>query len=344
MSDLKNDLAEAQKTPDSAAATGKKGHFRRFWWVYALVFLAVVVVIVVPSVILVAIPKVAQKTVNRSKLTLDGISITQVQSDSLAMSVDTIVETDTSYRATLDSFEATLYLADHDPPLAFARIQFPQITTAAKLAVNVTQTGPILDVGAFTKFNQALLSNPTVNLRVKGDSHVHVHGISRAYPVSFDKTMSLKGLNNFDGLSISDSKINALATKNNFNGTVHIFNPSILTLDIGTTTFTNYFNDEVVGQVYINDLVLYPGNNSFPTTADIKQLPIIDALTMEPFCELNGKLPFILSGTNVVNNGQAIPYFRDALAASNQSVTIDLGEAAKAVGIPVKCLKVLNNI
>jgi hypothetical protein len=84
--------------------------------------------------------------------------------------------------------------------------------------------------------------------------------------------------------------------------------------------------------------VLHPGDNTFFATADIKQVPIVEALTQEPFCKLEGKLPFQLSGSGVVNNGQNIPYFADALAASNQSIIIDLSQASKALGIPVGCL------
>ncbi|KAI0466462.1 hypothetical protein F4859DRAFT_302333 [Xylaria cf. heliscus] len=336
MSDFKPDSTEAETAP--RAASTKKSHFKRFWWAYLLVFLIVATVIIVPSVLLVAVPKLAQQRLNDAKLTIDGITVTNTQTGSFVMGINSTINADDSVHATIDAFEGTMYLADVDPPLAIAQINFPQTTSASVQAVNVTQEIQISDLDAFTTFNKALLSNESVNVQVKGDTYIHVSGISRAYPVTFDKTVTLKGLNNFDGLSISDPTISALALKNNFNATVHIPNPSILTLDIGNTTFTNYFNDQVVGQTYINNLVLYPGNNSFPTSSDIKQLPIINALTQEPFCELNGKLPFQLQGKDVVNNGQVLPYFRDALAAANQSVTIDLSEAAKKAGLPVQCI------
>ncbi|KAI1828603.1 hypothetical protein F4861DRAFT_10841 [Xylaria intraflava] len=336
MFDKRRDVTEIIGTP---TATVRKSHFKRFWWIYAFALLVVIVVIVVPSVLLVAVPRKAQQTLNQAKLNVESIALTQTKTDSLVMTIDSTIETDSSVSATVDPFVGTLYLADRHPPLAFTKINFPQTTSASKQVVNVTQESPILDLGAFTTFNQAILSSQSVNVQIKGETHVHVRGITRSYPVTFDKTVNLKGLNNFAGLSISDPKINALATNNNFNGTVHIPNPSVLTLEIGNTTFTNYFNGEVVGLVYVNNLVLQPGDNSFPATADIKQLPIINALTMEPFCELNGKLPFQLSGKTVVNNGQTLPYFQNALAASNQSITIDLSEAVKLIGITPKCLK-----
>ncbi|KAH8160346.1 hypothetical protein CIB48_g7908 [Xylaria polymorpha] len=324
MSDFKPDPTEAGTA--STAASPKKGHFKRFWWVYLLVLLLVATVVVVPTVLLVAVPKLAQQRLDAAKLTIDGITVTNTQTGSILMGINSTINADDSVHATIDAFEGTMYLADVDPP-----------------AVNVSQEIQISDLDAFTTFNKALLSKESVNVQVKGDTHIHVSGISRAYPVTFDKTVNLKGLNNFNGLSVSDPSISALSSKNNFNATVHIPNPSVLTLDIGNTTFTNYFNGQNVGQTHINNLVLYPGDNAFPSSSDIKQLPIINALTQEPFCELMGKLPFELQGKDVVNNGQVLPYFRDALAASNQSVTIDIGEAAKKIGLPVQCIKLLRN-
>ncbi|KAI3334762.1 hypothetical protein F4824DRAFT_179036 [Ustulina deusta] len=338
MSDMKPD---ATKTAPMAAPRMKR-HFKRFWWAYLLAFLVIATVVIVPSVLLVAVPTMAQQRLNEAKLTIDGITLTNTKTDSLVMAINSTIRADDSVHATVDAFEGTLYLADVDPPLAFAQIDFPQTTSSALQTVNVSQEIQLLDQDAFTTFNKALLSSVSVKVQVKGDTHIHVRGISRGYPVTFDKTVILKGLNNFDGLSISDPSISTGST-NNFNGTVHIPNPSVLTLEIGNTTFTNYFNGEDVGRVYINNLVLYPGNNTFFTSADISQLPIINALTQEPFCELQGRLPFQLKGKAVVNNGQVLPYFRDALVASSQNITIDLGDAAKQIGITAECIESSSN-
>ncbi|KAI0103726.1 hypothetical protein GGR51DRAFT_524257 [Nemania sp. FL0031] len=336
MADSKPDTTGTGTGP--IAAPAKKNHFKRFWWAYLLAFLVVAIVVIVPSVLLVAVPRMAQQRLNAAKLTIDGIAITHTQTNSLAIAINSTIRADDSVHATIDPFKGTLYLANIDPPLAFAQVDFPQTSSASLQAVNVSQEMQVLDVGALTAFNTVLLSNDSVSVQVKGDTHIHVRGISRAYSATFDKTVTLKGLNNFQGLTILDPSISALSTTNNFNATAHIPNPSVLTLEIGNTTFTTYFNGSEIGQATINDLVLYPGNNNvFPIRGDIQQLPIINALTQQPFCELNGTLPFQLLGNNVANNGQVIAYFRDALASTNQSVTIDLGNAARKVGIPVGC-------
>ncbi|RWA08859.1 hypothetical protein EKO27_g6254 [Xylaria grammica] len=336
MSGIKPDQAESQTAP---VATSRKSHFRRFWWAYLLAFLVVATVVIVPSVLLVAVPKMAQQRLNGAKLTIDGIAVVNTHTDSLILAINSTIEADDSVHATVDAFEGTLYLADADPLLAFAQIEFPQTVAAAMQAVNISQEIQISDQSAFTAFSTALLTRGSIGVRVRGNTHIYIRGISRPYPVTFDKTVTLKGLNNFDGLSISDPSISARSATNNFNGTVHIPNPSVLILEIGNTTFTNYFNGEEVGRTYVNNLVLYPGNNTFFASADIEQLPIVNALTQEPFCELMGKLPFQLSGNDVVNNGQVLPYFRDALAASNQSITVDLSEAAMNLGIPAQCIE-----
>lgn len=184
------------------------------------------------SRLLVAVPKLAQQRLNGAKLTIDGISITDTQPESLVLAINSTIKADDSVHATINPFRGTLYLADVDPPLAFAYVDFPQTTSSSLQAVNVTQEMRILDVGNLTAFTTALLSNDFVSVQVKGDTHIHVRGISRAYSATFDKTVTLKGLNNFEGLSISDPSISALSPTNNFNGTAHIPNQSVLVLEI----------------------------------------------------------------------------------------------------------------
>ncbi|KAI0203847.1 hypothetical protein F4808DRAFT_390227 [Astrocystis sublimbata] len=337
--DIKSNSVKNGEEPVPAPAT--KGHFKRFWWAYLLAFLVVATVVVVPSVLLVAVPKIAQDKLNDAKLKIDGIAVTNTKPDSFLMKINSTIEADSSVSAVVAAFTGTMYLADVDPPLAITQIEFPETTSSSAQSVNISQEVQISDSGAFAAFNKALLSKDSVEVQVKGDTHIRVSGISKQYPVTFDKKFTLKGLNNFDGLLISNTSINPLAKTDNFKATAHIPNPTVLTLDIGNATFTNYFNGEVVGQTHINNLVLYPGNNTFPTTSDIKQLPILKALTTKPYCELDGKLPFQLQGKNVTNNGEVIPYFRDALAANNQSITVDISDAAKKLGIPTKCVGIL---
>ncbi|KFY32043.1 hypothetical protein V494_07894, partial [Pseudogymnoascus sp. VKM F-4513 (FW-928)] len=58
----------------------------------------------------------------------------------------------------------------------------------------------------------------------------------------------------------------------------------------------------------------------------VDQLSVLGGLKMEPYCK-DGVLPFDLMGKSVVNHGQNLPYFADALALHAQSTDIGVGKA-----------------
>lgn len=146
---------------------------------------------------------------------------------------------------------------------------------------------------------------------------------------------------------------------NNFKGKTNIPNYSVFTLEIvsysrqiarspvantaqGNTTFRNYLLNQEVGTVFIDNMVLYPGEkNEFPMRATINNGPVLEALGKKPYCdETKGVLPFVLSGKTVVNNGKPLSYYADALASHNQTIEIDVGTpVAKLLGRPVECAK-----
>jgi len=85
-------------------------------------------------------------------------------------------------------------------------------------------------------------------------------------------------------------------------------------------------------------MILRPGLNDFPMRAKIDQMPVAAAVSEKPYCE-TGKLPFILRGKSVVNHGQALAYYADALASSNQTVEIDVKGPFKSLGLDIKCFE-----
>lgn len=106
----------------------------------------------------------------------------------------------------------------------------------------------------------------------------------------------------------------------------------------GNTTFGAFFNNTSIGNTNITNLVLSPGDNVYPVSGDTDQAVILDALQQRPYCENGGVFGISLSGRSVVNNGQSIPWLTEALASTNQSVTLNLGAAVKdSLGLTVPC-------
>lgn len=70
--------------------------------------------------------------------------------------------------------------------------------------------------------------------------------------------------------------------------------------------------------------------NNYTMRASISQSDVINVMGQRPYCdEAKGVLPFEIGGKSVVNHGQALPYFANALASANQTITIDIGGTLK---------------
>ncbi|KAK3336266.1 hypothetical protein B0T19DRAFT_34404 [Cercophora scortea] len=318
---------------------GCVGHCLKLWWVY-LIVLIVIVVIAVPVILLVAVPKIAQSKLDEAELSIQGIRMMNSQAKNFTMSINSTILSDGKIKATIDGFPGKMYLEDYHDHTPFAIINFPETTADAMQVVNVTQFTEINDIAAFTAFNTFLLMNDTFRVTVEGDTFVTVHGIARRYPVTFKKTVTLPGLRLFAGTTVFDTSITLSpdARGNNFKGKTRIPNHSLVTFEIGNTTFHNYLLGNEVGTVYIDDLTLSPGDdNVFDMRATIDNGPVLTAIQEKPYCE-DGNLPFQLRGKDVTNHGQYLNYFADALAAGNQTIEIDIGGTIKKLtGQAVAC-------
>lgn len=95
--------------------------------------------------------------------------------------------------------------------------------------------------------------------------------------------------------------------------------------------------DQNVGVVYIDNLSLHPGNNTFPLRGNVSQTPVLQAIQEPPYCQ-TGNLPFLLQGLNVSNHGEYLSYYAESLASTNQSVSIDVLTDLEALGLTINCI------
>lgn len=303
-----------------------KRHCLRFWWAWLIAFVCIVI-LVVCLIIFVGVPKIAQNKVNDAELQIDSIVASNTHSDNFTMSINSTIRLSSSTDATIDGFEGIMYLEDYEPHTPFAKLSFPQTTGDSFQVVNISQFTPITDLEAFTRFNTWLLINDSIRVTVEGDTNIHVKGISKAYGINFKKTVTLQGLQNFNGTFLPYSTVLLKADENgdNFKGIATIPNRSVVTFEIGNASFTSYLDGKTVGITHIDNMTLRPGLNNFTIHANISQGDVLNALQRKPYCENGGLLPFQLTGLDVINNGQHLRYYSQALAAANQSVDIPVG-------------------
>jgi hypothetical protein len=122
----------------------------------------------------------------------------------------------------------------------------------------------------------------------------------------------------------------------NMKGTINLPNPSVMTLTIGDVVQDIFLPDgTLIGNSTISGVVLRPGNdNVFPlsSTTDInKVLPFILNGT-------TGDLPITARTTSVTYQGQRLPYFEAAMAATPINVTLHLKDALKTIGMDLDAL------
>jgi hypothetical protein len=122
----------------------------------------------------------------------------------------------------------------------------------------------------------------------------------------------------------------------NMKGTINLPNPSVMTLTIGDVVQDIFLPDgTLIGNSTISGVVLRPGNdNVFPlsSTTDInKVLPFILNGT-------TGDLPITARTTSVTYQGQRLPYFEAAMAATPINLTLHLKDALKTIGMDLDAL------
>lgn len=97
-------------------------------------------------------------------------------------------------------------------------------------------------------------------------------------------------------------------------------------MSLGNLTYNNYLapNDTLIGQSYIDNVVLYPGNNSFPLRASNAQQPVVSALGVKPYCQ-TGMISLTIEPVNCTFNGVEIPYLLQSL--TNITQILPVGQA-----------------
>jgi hypothetical protein len=140
----------------------------------------------------VAFPKIVQGKLDDAVLTIEGIRVTQPQSNSVYTEINSTIRSGGGIQATIEGFNATLYLEDKLPHTPFAYIQMPETSSAELQTVNVSQLLTITDMQAYTDYNTWALLNKTFRMTVSGETYVHV-GKFPAYKVNFQKTVNVTG-------------------------------------------------------------------------------------------------------------------------------------------------------
>ncbi|KAL4944021.1 hypothetical protein BDV06DRAFT_120198 [Aspergillus oleicola] len=299
-----------------------KAHYRKWWWAHLIALIVVVLVVVLP-VVYVGYPNIAQDDINDSTLTVQSMEITDPAPNGFHLNQRQTIGTDSIFHPTIYAFDAAVSLLGS---AVFATVRVPQVKGNDGAKVHIDQQVDLSDADAFAGFATAVMMNEEFEMNVYGEPKLKQGGLPKI-DITYNKTVTMKGLNKLDGFRIMSLSLETDRDDgNNAVGTVYIPNPSALRLSMGNLTLdVSTQNGTSVGQSFLNNLVLEPGNNTVPMLSALDMdllLPIIAQGTTT--------IPLTIVGNSSVYNGEEIPYFTAALAANELTVNLNLAEVLGA--------------
>lgn len=296
-------------------------HYKKWWWAHLIGLIIVVLVVVLP-VVYVGYPNLTQKAIDNSVLEIKSLGITDPTPDSFHIDQLQIIKTDSVFHPTFYSFNATVGLLG---AAAFATATIPQVKSHDGVEVHVVQHLPLTDVSAFGDFAIAVMHDEYVHLNVYGKPDIK-QGSLPTINKTFNKTATMKGLNKLEGFKLSGMHLTTKASDGtNTEGQVLIPNPSVMTISLGNVTLDLAVNGTAIGESYIKDLTLKPGENTFSMRAKVDQLKMIDLMSKYP----GTIVPVDITGSETnssVYDGKPLSYFSRALASNKLRVDLNITE------------------
>ncbi|KAF8473241.1 hypothetical protein BDZ91DRAFT_714249 [Kalaharituber pfeilii] len=231
-----------------------KRHCARRWWIWLIGFLIFVLVIVI-IVIYGIIPPVAQKTLDKTKLNIESLTIRKPTPKQFEFSVVSYITGSSSlaHKATIDPMEVGFYLEGQEP---FMYLPLPGVHGGDKILVEkVNHTTTIPDSQAFGTFAATLMVKKEFELGIYGETKIHLGAIKTK--VKYREWVTLKGMNKLEGMVIVQYSL--ASGDYAISGKVLIPNPTVFTLELGDVLIDISLNDEYLGNGIIPSITVTPG-------------------------------------------------------------------------------------
>jgi hypothetical protein len=294
---------------------GWKRHCARRWWVYLIVTLAVILAVVL-GLIFGVLPAIAQKTINESKLTVDGISITEPQPESFTYSQNATVTGHVPVKAHLNPQRIAMFLepAKGEEFKPFMYLNVSQLDLADSFPINVADYPmEIADKDAFVEFTKLALSVDSFRLALRSRPEL-ASGSLRNF-VDYNKVVDLKGFNGLKGAKIYGSKLlnESMEDGTNMLATLYVNNTSSFEMEVGDLTANFKASGLALGYGVVKNLRLVRGENRVQVNGHLLEALAKNAESTQGLLDLGMKIT--ISGNSTVYNGKHIPWLEAALGA-----------------------------
>ncbi|KAI9934378.1 hypothetical protein ASPWEDRAFT_38053 [Aspergillus wentii DTO 134E9] len=307
-------------------------HWARFWCCYtffSIIFLA----IFLPIFFLLIIPAIAQRVVDNSVLLLPEADILEPRPHSAKFTIKSALKLPIGVPVPIDDIALDLWNRDNDNgngTWAILYIDGKKIDGNTTLGVT-DQPTPLNEV-EWQKYVSSVVFEKHARLSVRGTTTAHLGSLKAK--VTMNKDIPQTTLNGFDGFSIADTQLLLPARSDGTNlvANATLPNPSVLTLEIGTTVLDLYSGDLLLGNATLDDLFLRPGNHSTPVRGilDLKVLinNLQEVLKSQPELK-DGYLNLKTIGKSVHWKGELVPYYTNVMKNLTLTARVPVGGLIK---------------
>ncbi|KAL2814477.1 hypothetical protein BJX63DRAFT_392386 [Aspergillus granulosus] len=291
-------------------------HCARFWCCYVfwgVIFLA----IFLPIFFLVVIPAIAQLVVDKSTLVLVNVTITEPHPASAIITLEAALDLPIALPVRIEPLVLEVYDKEKDGNNTIFSAPIDGTVIDGNTTLGVQNRFTPLNVPLWTEYVDRVVVERNAPLTVRASTNAYL-GILKC-PVTLDKAIHQYTLNSFDGFSIDNPKLLLPAREDGINlvANATLPNPSVMTLQIGTTLLDLKSGEYTLGNATLTDLMLYPGNHSVPVEGIIDVDYLIsnlgDILRSQGDALSRGFLRLEAVGRNVTIDGVEVPYYAQAM-------------------------------
>ncbi|GIJ88016.1 hypothetical protein Asppvi_006932 [Aspergillus pseudoviridinutans] len=303
-------------------------HWARFWCCYmffSIIFLA----IMLPVFFLVILPAVSQRVVDNSDLVLVDASVMQPRPDSVILTMQSALKLPIGLPVRIDPITLDLFNRDEPGNGTWTKLYLNGTTISGNTTLGVTNQFSPLNTDQWAKYVHSVVFEEHAPLSLKGTTMSYLGKLKSR--VTMDKTIKQNTLNGFAGFSIEGSQLLLPAEPDGTNliANATLPNPSVMTLEIGTTVLDLKSGDLVIGNATIDNLVLRPGNHSNPVRGKLDLGYVLKnlgpVLQSQKDSLRNGYLTLDTVAKSIVYDGVEVPYYTNVMKDLTLSAKVPIG-------------------
>ncbi|CAG8556519.1 9211_t:CDS:2 [Ambispora gerdemannii] len=260
--EIERNLVDGNDAAKQTTDTDKPFYRRKRFWVICGGINVIILIILIPLIILVIFPSVAQKAINNSNLSFSYMALQMpIKNDSFSMSAVGEVTNGGSISGSV-TFPEPVDIIWKDTKIG--KVQLPDSQFSGGSAkINSTGIFNITNADAFGQFTIAQLSNDNFTWTLDGKVDVKALGITKR-GLDFKKNIVIQGGAGFKNSSLIYYQF---ITYNNTplggqSVTASIWNPSPISIFLGTLGLDVYYKTTFLGLIESQNLTINPGQNT----------------------------------------------------------------------------------